>query len=88
MIITLFLPSHVSCKVKNVKICDQKFDCIPTCCLLKVDYLLANNVDSSDKSVIAFATKAVILREERDREDYGRRIERKYVSICKKVSSR
>ena len=35
----------------------KNFDCIPTCCLLKVDYLLANNVDSSDKSVIAFATK-------------------------------
>ena len=48
--------------IKNV-------ECIPTHCLLKVDYLLANNVNSSDKSVITVATKGGdITRRKRDRE--------------------
>ena len=48
--------------IKNV-------ECIPTHCLLKVDYLLANNVNSSDESIITVATKgADITRRKRDRE--------------------
>ena len=48
--------------IKNV-------ECIPTHCLLKVDYLLANNVNSSDESIITVATKGGdITRRKRDRE--------------------
>ena len=75
----IVFPSHVDdynslcqamchARSRTSKSAIKNFDCIPTCCLLKVDYLLANNVDSSDESVIAFATKGGDITREKEIE--------------------